>query len=50
MLEQLVLAIERRPDATFAVHAVTPRAVGLVDVVAALDGQDLLRISLRLQP
>ena len=50
MLEQLVLAVEGRPDATFPVHAVAARAVGLVDVVAALDGQDLLRLSLRLQP
>ena len=37
MLEQLVLAVESRPDAAFPVHAVTARAVGFVDVVAALD-------------
>ena len=48
--EQLLLAVERRPDAAFAIGAVAARAVGLVQVVAALDRDHLLRIGLGVEP
>ena len=49
MREQLVLTIERGPNAAFALGAMTARAVGLEQVVAALDRGDLLGVGLRVE-
>ena len=46
VLEELHLIVQHRPDAAFAVDPVAARTVGLVEVVPALDGRDLLELVL----
>ena len=46
-LKSFIWSLRTGPTAALAVHAVAARAVGLVEVVAALDGGDLLQLVLR---
>ena len=47
--EQLHLVVEHGADAALALRTVAARAVGLVDVVAALDGRDVLLLAFLLE-